>query len=263
MSNIDKHAVQAVADLKAGYTLGHADVAILNELARIALASLEAEAVAYIFKHPAGRLFWSLTDESNKGQSDVLPVYTAPPAPVSEREPVQMFGIGSVFKPQILSGVEVDCDNCAHYQPNVCHGEGCPAAMLQGDDEKPELTVWYGSMPESNGKSNWTAILHRKGEGPCMDGFTIDRSEYPGRVLYAADRVRYLIGEKSERPSILDYDADAHSGYVKTGNSPVIPAGYALVPVEPTYQMCEAMGLQWESPRFPDRYKAMLAAVKK
>ena len=48
MSNIDKHDVQAVADLKAGYTLGHADVAILNELARIALASLEAEAVCVI-----------------------------------------------------------------------------------------------------------------------------------------------------------------------------------------------------------------------
>ncbi|EJA4738229.1 TPA: hypothetical protein ACF26T_001354 [Escherichia coli] len=89
MSNIDKHAVQAVADLKAGYTLGHADVAILNELARIALASLEAEPVAYIFKHPAGRLFWALTDESNKGQSDVMPVYTAPPAPVTiNAEPV-------------------------------------------------------------------------------------------------------------------------------------------------------------------------------
>ncbi|KVJ54064.1 MULTISPECIES: hypothetical protein [Enterobacteriaceae] len=55
----------------------------IAELARIALASLEAEPVAYIFKHPAGRLFWSLTDESNKGQSDVMPVYTAPPAPVS------------------------------------------------------------------------------------------------------------------------------------------------------------------------------------
>ncbi|MCX8303601.1 hypothetical protein OTG14_11595 [Enterobacter sp. 155092] len=48
------------------------------ELARIALTSLEAEAVAYIFKHPAGRLFWSLTDESNRGQSDVMPVYSAP-----------------------------------------------------------------------------------------------------------------------------------------------------------------------------------------
>ncbi|HID5226207.1 TPA: DUF551 domain-containing protein [Enterobacter roggenkampii] len=106
--------------------------------------------------------------------------------------------------------------------------EACRAAMLQGADRKPELTVWYGSMPESNGKANWTAILHRKGEGRCMDGFTIDRSEYPGRVLYAADRVRYLIGEKSERPSILDYDADAHSGYVRPGNYPVIPDGLRL-----------------------------------
>ncbi|HCL0948588.1 TPA: DUF550 domain-containing protein [Salmonella enterica subsp. enterica serovar Muenchen] len=55
------------------------------ELARIALASLEVEPVAYIFKHPAGELFWSLTDESNKGQNDVMPVYAAPPAPERER----------------------------------------------------------------------------------------------------------------------------------------------------------------------------------
>lgn len=55
------------------------------ELARIALASLEAEPVAYIFKHPAGELFWSLTDESNKGQNDVMPVYAAQPAPERER----------------------------------------------------------------------------------------------------------------------------------------------------------------------------------
>ncbi len=52
------------------------------DLARIALASLEAEPVAYIFKHPAGKLFWALTDESNKDQSDVIPVYAAPPVPV-------------------------------------------------------------------------------------------------------------------------------------------------------------------------------------
>ncbi|EDT1277268.1 DUF550 domain-containing protein [Salmonella enterica] len=59
----------------------------LRELARIALASLESEPVAYIFKHPAGELFWSLTDESNKGQNDVMPVYAAPPAP--EREHIR------------------------------------------------------------------------------------------------------------------------------------------------------------------------------
>ncbi|HIB0102246.1 TPA: DUF551 domain-containing protein [Escherichia coli] len=53
-----------------------------EELVRIALASLEAEPVAYIFKHPAGKLFWALTDESNKEQADVIPVYAAAPASV-------------------------------------------------------------------------------------------------------------------------------------------------------------------------------------
>ncbi len=48
----------------------------------IALASPEAEPVAYIFKHPAGKLFWALTDESNKEQADVIPVYAAAPASV-------------------------------------------------------------------------------------------------------------------------------------------------------------------------------------
>lgn len=76
----------------------------------------------------------------------------------------------------------------------------------------PELTVWYGTMPESNGKSNFTALLMRKG-GDFVDGITIDRSEYPDRVRYEADRVRYLIGELVDRPDILDYDANKHSGY--------------------------------------------------
>ncbi|EHE2615518.1 DUF551 domain-containing protein [Escherichia coli] len=52
------------------------------EVYKIALASLEAEPVAYIFKHPAGKLFWALTDESNKEQADVIPVYAAAPASV-------------------------------------------------------------------------------------------------------------------------------------------------------------------------------------
>ncbi|WP_274789718.1 hypothetical protein [Escherichia coli] len=43
---------------------------------------MEADPVAYIFKHPAGKLFWALTDESNKEQADVIPVYAAAPASV-------------------------------------------------------------------------------------------------------------------------------------------------------------------------------------
>ncbi|MEF8175107.1 DUF551 domain-containing protein [Escherichia coli] len=35
-----------------------------------------------MFKHPAGKLFWALTDESNKEQADVIPVYAAAPVSV-------------------------------------------------------------------------------------------------------------------------------------------------------------------------------------
>lgn len=150
--------------------------------------------------------------------------------------------------------------------------------MLQGADGKPELTVWYGAMPETNGKTNWTAMLHRKGHHP-WEGITIDRSEYPGRVRYEADRMRHLIGELADEPDILAYDSDAHSGYVEpvttayklpfdqwlsqqtgtidvecgcvmtevffhwlrvayeAGNSPVIPDGWVMVPIEPTEHM--------------------------
>lgn len=101
----------------------------------------------------------------------------------------------------------------------------CRAAMLQGAESRPELTVWYGSMQETNGKTNWTAMLHRKGQHP-WDGITIECSEYPDRVRYEADRMRHLIGELSDDPDILAYDADAHSGYVKPSNSPVIPDGW-------------------------------------
>ena len=68
---------------------------------KLALASLEAEPVAYIFKHPAGKLFWALTDESNKEQSDVIPVYAAPPVPVVPEEkpmpnPLKMYAVDAV-----------------------------------------------------------------------------------------------------------------------------------------------------------------------
>lgn len=50
------------------------------------ISLVNSEPVAYIFKHPAGRLFWALTDESNKGQNDVMPVYASPqPAPERDR----------------------------------------------------------------------------------------------------------------------------------------------------------------------------------
>ncbi|HGB6511776.1 TPA: DUF551 domain-containing protein [Salmonella enterica subsp. enterica serovar Oslo] len=86
----------------------------------IALASLEADPVAYIFKHPAGKLFWALTDESNKDQSDVIPVYAAPPVPVVPEEkpmpnPLKMYAVDAVAAIAEVRG-----------------WNSCRAAMLQG-----------------------------------------------------------------------------------------------------------------------------------
>ncbi|HAW5596144.1 TPA: hypothetical protein JL127_002351 [Escherichia coli] len=93
------------------------------ELSRIALASLEADPVAYIFKHPAGKLFWALTDESNKEQSDVIPVYAAPPVPVVPEEkpmpnPLKMYAVDAVAAIAEVRG-----------------WNACRAAMLQGKGE--------------------------------------------------------------------------------------------------------------------------------
>jgi hypothetical protein len=67
------------------------------------------------------------------------------------------------------------------------------------------LAVWFGSMPESNGKANWTAILYAD---IFSEGFTLERSEYKDRVRYAADRVQFLLGALEKEPFILDYDSE-------------------------------------------------------
>ncbi|EMM6072731.1 DUF551 domain-containing protein [Enterobacter hormaechei] len=118
MSNIDKHAVQAVADLKAGYRLGHADVAILNELARIALASLEAEPVAWLLS--GGGAKNNVSFDSGNAYADplreVTPLYTAPPAPVS-----------------VPAAMEMDDDFDSAFEHGKAVGwNAYRAAMLQG-----------------------------------------------------------------------------------------------------------------------------------
>ena len=101
------------------------------ELVRIALASLEADPVAYIFKHPAGKLFWALTDESNKDQSDVIPVYAAPPVPV--------------VPAALPENDDEDGHDIDYLEPSEVYALGrtagwnaCRAAMLQGKSEQPQ-----------------------------------------------------------------------------------------------------------------------------
>lgn len=159
MSNIDKHAVQAVADLKAGYTLGHADVAILNELARIALASLEAEPVAWLLS--GGGAKNNVSFDSGNAYADplreVTPLYTAPPAPValpsgySDFEEIWSSSTHPLTQDDEMKDFAWDIWNA------------CRAAMLQGADgaltnedtkRVGELVMWVKRLAHSLRKAN-------------------------------------------------------------------------------------------------------------
>lgn len=149
MTTITKERLQEVIDGDILFTDGH------RELARIALASLEAEPVAYIFKHPAGRLFWSLTDESNKGQSDVMPVYTAPPAP----EFVPLAIHDEDFE-KALSVLNDTLDDCGDSERGLLlaldkagievRSDACRAAMLQAGNH----TEQHLDMVDHSGDAN-------------------------------------------------------------------------------------------------------------
>lgn len=245
MSTITKEWLQQkIAEMEAArdeipFGLDEDDSNTLAAL-RIALASLEAEAVAFRSKlkpsSAIGSEHWDYTEHRQPDAFElrnciIERLYTAPPAPVSVPEPIKRNDADGwwVYKGRRVGG------GCAEWYNRAL--DDCRAAMLQGADGKPELTVWYGAMPETNGKTNWTAMLHRKGHHP-WEGITIDRSEYPGRVRYEADRMRHLIGELADEPDILAYDSDAHSGYVEPVTTAYkLPEGWVAVPVEPTEDM--------------------------
>lgn len=276
MSTITKERVAGIANGEKCYT--HDDVV---ELARIALASLEAKSRKLFTCSGCGAEGLDEPLESkchcNEDGAHWVEgvVYTPPPALVANihpllefaREYIESWELGMAGDNSLLASArkaiadseilqpapasvpdeKVKGDDFELNGPLSCYQAGkidgwnaCRAAMLQGADGKPELTVWYGAMPETNGKTNWTAMLHRKCHHP-WEGITIDCSEYPDRVRYEADRMRHLIGELEDEPDILAYDAEAHSGYVYPGNSPVIPDGWVMVPVDMTpEQMREA-----------------------
>ncbi|EMV5570786.1 DUF551 domain-containing protein [Escherichia coli] len=117
----------------------------------IALASLEADPVAYIFKHPAGKLFWALTDESNKEQSDVIPVYAAPPVPVAPEEkpmpnPLKMYAVDAVAAIAEVRGWNACRAAMLQAQP-VSNSDELPLDYLQGHKDGLE---WAAQLAEAN-----------------------------------------------------------------------------------------------------------------
>lgn len=89
---------------------------------------------------------------------------------------------------------------------------------------QPQLTVRLRSYPESNGRRNWTADFVRvepfKGLIGTAGGIAIGHGELWNRVAYAAERARFLLGERATEPSIREYGADVQTPAEWTGNDP-------------------------------------------
>ncbi|MDH0967057.1 DUF551 domain-containing protein [Klebsiella michiganensis] len=175
--------VQAVFDLKAGYTLGLADVEILKRVARMALAAMDSEPVAWEVK---GVLCQSL-DEANKYVGIPEPLYLhAQPAPVVSKWPEKLEWS---HHDDITQAEALAWNNAI---------EACRAAMLHGGALTNEVTIQVGNSPvipdawipvSERMPAEFEAVIAFDGDqvyGEAMyssdDGFTIDGYEPCDRV---------------------------------------------------------------------------------
>lgn len=274
MSNIDKEWLQQkIAGMEARRDdpwlgLDEDDSNTLAAL-RIALASLGAEAVAFRskLKPPyAGSERWDYTDHRQPDAFElencvIERLFTAPPAPVSVMDEAQS---RELFEKNCMANIERNKwhpDLYAHLpaREQWAAWEACRAVMLQGaDTELQRKAAIHDALCEKYNvesladfvewQRNHIAELEAAPPAPVGQGETAVMPDYPGYVM--TQRECFEAGKKAGMAELVT------TAYK-------LPDGYALVPVEPTYQMCEAMGLPWESPRFPDRYKAMIAAAPK
>lgn len=300
MSNIDKEWLkQKIADMEAArdeipFGLDEDDSNTLAAL-RIALASLEAEAVCVIdqsnldyLKSGSDADVWPA---SRTEMGDVILYRSAPPAQVSVPDEMTM--------QKALSAIDrlswQECTRDAY----MLGWNACRAAMLQGavpvttkddggryeQDDSPEC----GWVVTHTGKDYFyreqkDAVTHmnsavESGLGVSLRSFIPEPvttayklpantpcKEAPEHIWLQTGGVWPENGEFSELTWCSDNQHKDDTLYVRadvvSGNSPVVPGGQALVPVEPTLEMIKAGANAASSGMLiPGMYRAMLAAA--
>ena len=222
------------------------------ELARIALASLEAEPVAWLLSGGGAKNHVSF--DSGNAYADplreVTPLYTAQPAPVAPDE----------MTPQQASrsyGGEV-----RGYRDGW---NACRAAMLQGADGtltnegtipvtqfKPVADL-YGLTSPTGGETSFTfdAVEARDfidGGWSCQEYVELGRyqealTDHSEGDLDMVRPVMFIDGNllpgdaEKLKAAIEEFNHSGEPTIMIAGNSPVIPDGWVLVPIEPTEDM--------------------------
>ena len=238
---------------------GSSVLSIVRELQERRKAAMDSEPVAWTDEEELrdvnvagiGYLF-GIDREANKfadPRRQIMLYRHAQPAPVVDIEPTQMFGIGSIFKPQVVSEQEADCDDCAHYNPKICHGEGCPAISQQSAQPAP---VVLDDTKLRELFDSWFA-------SDCSFDLSPEASEADN----IAWRESYWYVWQRCSAAMLQAGNSPEQGGSRCGNSSVIPDGYVLVPKEPTEEMNKAgWSAMNEHDAINPTYRAMLAAAQ-
>lgn len=205
-STITRERLGCIASWRAKYSSGHNVVLPAEEaeeLARIALAAMDSEPVAYAWISRSGKKHLTRCEpEQWRDAVIVTPLYRhAQPAPVVPDE------------------IEPDHDNTYDY---VDGWNACLAAMLQAE---PVMTA--NKLPETQYKQ--VADLY---EMQFDDGRTC---AFHTDAEKAVQWLNTCDGNKVQEYVKLERLHDAVSG-----NSPVIPDGYVMVPKVPTEDMIVA-----------------------
>ncbi|UER82245.1 hypothetical protein LMJ45_14585 [Enterobacter cloacae] len=263
-------------------------LAMDNELFAIALASLEAEPVAWLLS--GGGAKNNVSFDSGNAYADplreVTPLYTAPPAPVS-----------------VPDAMEMDDDFDSAFEHGKAVGwNAYRAAMLQGADGtltnegtipvtqfKPVADL-YGLTSPTGGETSFTfdAVEARDfidGGWLCQEYVELERFQ-EAITNHTEDKLA-MVDHSGDSNNMVEHvttgyklpgpikdnqlnsgpDADDYySGYqagwnelleAVSSNSPVTPDGWVLVPEEPTHEMLEAGDEQFGT---YDVYRRMIAA---
>ncbi|EGP4631207.1 hypothetical protein IZS90_000078 [Escherichia coli] len=194
----------------------HVQCGEASSLARIALASLEAEPVGTFRKGPCGY--------SPSFHEDAMPLYAAPPAPVS-----------------VPAAMEIDDDFDSAFEHGKAVGwNAYRAAMLQAEpvSNSDELPLDY--LQGHKDGLEWAAQLAEANHPQTGDWLYDDLIDLARAIRKGPDM-----------PT------------VQGGNSPVIPDGWVMVPVEPTIAILDEFDsiIDYGAEDSKDAWSRLLAAA--
>lgn len=290
MTTITKERIELFvkSPLENGLTRGEQ-----MELARIALASLDAETVRYLNKFSGTCVTLEQQPNAADDVAVYIPLYAAPPAPVVPE------GIPKGLAGQIVSLLAHNIGDKFLAQKIW---NACRAAMLQGGEPVSETY----NLPEEKGASLQLRNLIRKRHAEWSDSAfgnvgpvgplkhlskeALEAAAEPGDLSEWAD-MQFLLWDAQRRAGISDGEITAAMEeklkvnmarqwpepkdgeprlHIKEQPAPVVPDGYSLVPVEPTDEMiaaamnCEDVLFNSDESfcvQFGNIYEAMLAAA--